>query len=180
MKKEKVESPVQPEEISADPKTVPADLLEKKENELKELNERHLRLLADFENYKKRTSRDHLESMKYAQEPAIREILPILDNLERALFHSKESKDINQLNEGLNLIMKQSQEILTQLGVTPIPAKGEVFDPTKHQAISQVETDDLEENRVVDEVSKGYFFKDRILRPSMVSVSRKKNGESNE
>ncbi|MHB8483630.1 MAG: nucleotide exchange factor GrpE [Nitrospiria bacterium] len=176
MEEEKVENLVQPEETPAAPQTVPAELLERKEQEFKELNEKYLRLMADFENYKKRTSRDHLESMKYAQEPALREILPILDNLDRALFHSKESKDINKLNEGLQLIMKQSQEILAQLGVTPIPGRGEVFDPTKHQAISQVETDELEENRVVDEISKGYFFKDHVLRPSMVSVSRKKNG----
>ncbi|MBI1820412.1 MAG: nucleotide exchange factor GrpE [Nitrospirae bacterium] len=175
MEEEKVESPVQPEEISTVPQIVPAERLEKKENEIKELKEKNLRLLAEFENYKKRTSRDQLESMKYAQEPALKEFLPILDNLERALFHSKESRDIDKLNEGLQLIMKQSQEVLTQLGVSPLPAKGEIFDPTKHQAISQVETDELEENRVVEEVSKGYFFKDRILRPAMVTVSKKKS-----
>ena len=176
MEEEKTESPVQPEEISTVLQTVPAERLEKKENEIKELKEKNLRLLAEFENYKKRTSRDQLESMKYAQEPALKEFLPILDNLERALFHSKESRDIDKLNEGLQLIMKQSQEALSQLGVSPLPAKGEIFDPTKHQAISQVETDDLEENRIVEEVSKGYFFKDRILRPAMVTVSKKKSG----
>jgi molecular chaperone GrpE len=152
-----------------------SDLLEKKAIELKEANDKYLRLVAEFENFKKRSSRDQLEYMKYAYEPVLREILPILDNLERAYFHSKESQDIEKFIEGLQLILKQGQEALTKLGVSPIPAKGELFDPMKHQAISQVETDEIAENHVVDEISKGYLFKDRVLRPSMVSVSKKKD-----
>ncbi len=151
-----------------------SDLLEKKAIELKEANDKYLRLVAEFENFKKRSSRDQLEYMKYAYELVLKEILPILDNLERAYFHSKESEDIQKLNEGLQLILKQGQEALTKLGVSPIPAKGELFDPMKHQAISQVETDEIAENHVVDEISKGYLLNDRVLRPSMVSVSKKK------
>ncbi|MBI1822805.1 MAG: nucleotide exchange factor GrpE [Nitrospirae bacterium] len=149
-------------------------LQEKKEKEIQELNDKHLRLIAEFENFKKRSSRDQLEYMKYAYEPALKEVLPILDNLERAFKHSKESEDIEKLNEGLQLILKQSQEVLLKLGVSPIPSKGEPFDPAKHQAITQIETDEVSENVVVDEISKGYLFKDRVLRPSMVSVSKKK------
>jgi molecular chaperone GrpE len=152
----------------------PADLLEKKEKELKELNDKYLRLTAEFENYKKRTSREQLDFMKYAFEPVLREYLPLLDNLERALFHSKESKDLNKLNEGLQLMIKQCQEVLSRFEVSPIPAKGEPFDPARHQAISQVETDEFPDNHVAEEVSKGYYYKDRVLRPTMVSVSRKK------
>lgn len=152
-----------------------SDLLEKKTIELKEANDKYVRLVAEFENFKKRSSRDQLEYMKYAYEPVLKEIIPILDNLERAYFHSKESQDIPKLIEGLHLILKQGQEALTKLGVAPISAKGELFDPMKHQAITQVETDEIAENHVVDEISKGYLFKDRVLRPSMVSVSRKKS-----
>jgi molecular chaperone GrpE len=151
------------------------DLLGKKEREMRELNDKYVRLIAEFENFKKRSSRDQLENLKYAHEPVLREILPIIDNLERAYYHSKESQDIQKLIEGLQLILKQSQEILSKLGVVPITAKGEAFDPMKHQAISQTETDEIPENHVVDEISKGYLFKDRVLRPSMVSVSKRKN-----
>lgn len=151
-----------------------SELLEKRASELKEANDKYLRLVAEFENFKKRSSRDQLESMKYAFEPVLKELLPILDNLERAYFHSKESQDIQKLIEGLQLILKQGEEALARLGVSPIPAKGELFDPMKHQAITQVETDEIAENHVVEEISKGYLFKDRVLRPSMVSVSKKK------
>ena len=149
-------------------------LLAKKEKEVQEINDKYIRLLAEFENFKKRSSRDQLEYMKYAYEPVLREILPVLDNLERAYFHSKESQDIQKLIEGLQLILKQSQEVLSKLGVSPILAKGAAFDPMQHQAISQVESDQVAENHVVDEISKGYVFKDRVLRPSMVTVSKKK------
>lgn len=160
--------------VGTDSQVGQADMLEKKEKELKELNDKYLRLFADFENYKKRTSREQLDFMKYAFEPVLREYLPLLDNLERALFHSKESKDLNKLNEGLQLMIKQCQEVLSRFEVSPIPAKGEPFDPTKHQAISQVETEELPANHVAEEVTKGYYFKDRVLRPTLVSVSRKK------
>jgi molecular chaperone GrpE len=182
MSQESSEPKLSPEEPSTEvnSSSAPQDekdlLLEKKEKEIQELNDKYLRLIADFENFKKRSSRDQLEYMKYAYEPVLREVLPILDNLERAFHHSKESEDIEKLNEGLHMILKQSQEILSKLGVLPIPSKGEPFDPMKHQAISQIETDEMAENIVVDEISKGYQFKDRILRPSMVSVSKKKNG----
>lgn len=156
--------------------TPPAlDPLEQKEKEIKELNDRHIRLVAEFDNYKKRSAREHLEFKKYAYEPVLLEILPILDNLERALFHTKESQEPSGIEEGLQLVIKQSKEVLSRLEVTPIPAKGEFFNPAIHQAISQVETEDMEDNRVVDEISRGYFFKDRVLRPAMVSVSRKKS-----
>ena len=148
--------------------------LDLKDKEIKAVNDKHLRLLAEFDNYKKRTAREQLDFKKYAYEPAILEILPIVDNLERAQFHTRDAQDINKIYDGLELIIKQSKEILSKLEVTPIPAKGEVFNPAVHQAIAQVETDEMEENRVVEEIARGYFFKDRVLRPAMVSVSKKK------
>ena len=176
MSQESTESKLTSSSIQNETESIRTETLEEKDKEIREANDKYLRLVAELENFKKRSSRDQLEYMKYAHEPVLREILPILDNLERAYYHSKESQDIQKLIEGLQLILKQSQEILSKLGVTPISAKGELFDPKKHQAISQVETDEFPENHIVEEISKGYLFKDRILRPSMVSVSKKKTG----
>lgn len=183
MSQESTESKVTSSSNQVDSESIPTDTLEEKENllekkdkEIREATDKYLRLVAELENFKKRSSRDQLEYMKYAYEPVLRDILPILDNIERAYYHSKESHDFQKLIEGLQLILKQSQEILSKLGVTSISAKGEVFDPIKHQAISQVETDEIPENHIVEEISKGYLFKDRVLRPSMVSVSKKKTG----
>jgi molecular chaperone GrpE len=170
--------PASPGEIRESSETLDSRdaLIQKKEKEIASLNDKYLRLSAEFDNFKKRASRDQLESLKYAYEPVLKEILPILDNLERAYFHSKENADVHKLIEGLALILKQSEEMLAKSGVSPIPAKGEPFDPARHQAISQSETDSMEENRVAEEISRGYLYKERVLRPSLVSVSKKKSG----
>lgn len=150
---------------------------EKKEQEAKEAQDRYLRTLADFENYKKRTQRDQAEALKYANEKLIREFLPVIDNLERALSHSRETRDFNRMMEGVELIHKQLLSALGKYGVTPIESLNQPFDPFLHQSIGQVEVEegsDAKENQVVGETQKGYYLNERVLRPSLVTIAKKK------
>lgn len=150
---------------------------EKKEQEAKEAQERFMRTLADFDNYKKRTQRDQADALKYANEKFIKELLPVIDNLERALAHSRETRDFDRMMEGVELIHKQLLSTLGKFGVAPIESLHQPFDPFLHQSIGQVEVEegsDAEENQVVGETQKGYHLNDRVLRPSLVLIAKKK------
>ena len=149
--------------------------LQKKEQAANESQNRYLRTLADFENYKKRAQKEQIEQAKFANEKLINEFLPVIDNLERALLHSKETKDFDKMLEGIGLIQKQLLSVLGKFGVRPIESLNQPFDPFLHQSIGQVESEDSnEENQVVGETQKGYFLNERVLRPSLVLVSKKK------
>jgi len=146
--------------------------LEAKELEAKQNHERFLRQLAEMENFKKRTAREKEETIKYGNEGLVRDLLPILDNLERAVEHAQGGGNGKPLLEGIEMILKSLLEVLQKHGVTQISAKGELFDPQKHEAFAQVESEDLEANTVVEELHKGYLQFDRLLRPSLVSVAK--------
>ncbi|HLG21355.1 MAG TPA: nucleotide exchange factor GrpE, partial [Candidatus Manganitrophaceae bacterium] len=151
--------------------------VEKKDQTAREAYDRYLRTLADFENYKKRAQKEKLEQAQFANEKLIKELLPVVDNLERALSHAKETNDFDKMVEGLELIYKQILSGLGKFGVTPIESLNRPFDPLLHQSIGQVESEEgssAEEDRVVSETQKGYFLNDRVLRPSLVVVSKKK------
>ena len=152
--------------------------VEEKEKEVKEHQDRLLRVAADLENYKKRMAREKEEWVKFANEDLIKSILPFVDNLERAVNHSEKTEDIQSLVEGLKLTVRQLLNILNKFGVSPIEALGKPFDPTVHEAMLVVETDQHEANRVVEEFQKGYLLNDRLLRPAMVSVSKPLEGEA--
>ncbi|MFQ5918224.1 MAG: nucleotide exchange factor GrpE [Candidatus Binatia bacterium] len=146
--------------------------LKAKELEAKQNHERFLRQLAELENFKKRTVREKEETIKYGNEGLIRDLLPILDNLERAVEHAQGGGNGKPLLEGIEMILKSLLEVLQKHGVTQISAKGEPFDPQKHEAFAQVESEELEANTVVEELHKGYLQFDRLLRPSLVSVAK--------
>ncbi|MEE8075647.1 MAG: nucleotide exchange factor GrpE [Candidatus Binatia bacterium] len=146
--------------------------LEAKELEAKQNHERFLRQLAEMENFKKRTAREKEETIKYGNEGLVRDLLPILDNLERAVEHAQGGGNGKPLLEGIEMILKSLLEVLQKHGVTQISAKGEPFDPQKHEAFAQVESEDLKANTVVEELHKGYLQFDRLLRPSLVSVAK--------
>ena len=148
------------------------ELLEIKEAEAKENHERFLRSCADLENFKKRAAREKEEFFRFAQEGMIRELLPILDNLERAVEHSKAAKDLSGLVEGVDMTVKQFLQCLDKFGVKPITAVGERFDPTRHEAIMQVEEGDYDSDTVVGEHQKGYMLNDRLIRPCLVTVAK--------
>ena len=149
-----------------------------KELEAKNNYDLFLRQSADLENFKKRVAREKEEAFKYGNEALVKDLLPMLDNLERALEHAELEGDGKPLLEGIELVLKGFLEILEKHGVTQISAKGETFNPQKHEAFAQVESKDHEPNTVVQELHKGYFMRDRLLRPSLVSVA--KLPESNE
>jgi molecular chaperone GrpE len=153
--------------------------LAEKTREATETFDKWLRLRAEFENYKKRMQKEKADLMRFGNESLLKSILPILDNLERAVDHGKGLKENASLLEGVELTLKQFLDTLERFGVKPVPAMGEVFDPEKHEAISYQESDQ-EPHRVISEVLKGYLFHERLLRPAKVIVSREKASSKTE
>lgn len=167
--------------------TVIADLrkqLEAKELEAKNSYERYLRQAAELDNFKKRTGREREEAIRFANEALIKDLLPVVDNLERAVAHASGGGNGKPLVEGVEMVLKGLLDVLMKHGVVQITALGQLFDPSKHEAMAQVESDAHEPNSIVDELHKGYMLRDRLLRPALVSVAKaiksqeKKNDES--
>ena len=142
--------------------------------EVEALNDRLLRLHAEFENYKKRMARERSEFVKFANEALILEFLPVLDSLERALATARSAAEAQAVAEGLEIILRLFQTTLEKVGVKVIEALEREFDPNLHQAAAQVESPDGRDNIVMEEVRKGYLLEGRLLRPSMVKVSKVK------
>jgi molecular chaperone GrpE len=155
------------------------ELLQSKEQEAKANEDKFLRQAAELENYKKRVAREKEDAIRFANEGLVRDLLPVLDNLERAVEHARSGGDGKPLLDGIEMVLQTCLEALGKHGVTQISAKGEVFDPEKHEAYAQVETEDLPSNTVVDEVHRGYFLRDRLLRPSLVSVAKSSGKKGN-
>ncbi|GKS10197.1 nucleotide exchange factor GrpE [Paenibacillus chitinolyticus] len=136
-----------------------------------ESQQRLLRAQADFDNFRRRTRQEKEEFAKYASLKLIEQMLPVIDNFDRALVSSRETQDFEALTKGIEMVYRQLGQVVTQEGLTPIEAVGQPFNPEFHQAIMQVESDEHEEGIVVEEVQKGYMLKDKVIRPSMVKVS---------
>lgn len=134
------------------------------------LLDRLARLQAEFENARKRNVREQADFREYATADAVKNFLPVLDNFNLALRSQKDSSDA-ALRSGMELIRKQLEDVLSRMGVQPIPAQGEPFDPRVHEAIEMVESSDHEDHEVIDELQRGYKLKDRLLRPAMVRVA---------
>lgn len=148
-----------------------ADLKERTA-EVNAVNDRLLRLHAEFENYKKRASRERSEFVRFANEGLILELLPVVDSLEHAVATSRTGGKVQDFAEGVDIILRLFQTTLEKVGVKPIEALGREFDPNFHQAVTQVEATDGRDNIVVEEVRKGYLLEGRLLRPAMVKVSK--------
>jgi molecular chaperone GrpE len=144
-----------------------------RDRECSEAKDRYLRLYAEFENYKRRAQRDQQDYTKFAAEKVLKELLPVLDNLERAVSHAREAHADASIVDGMALIVRQFHDVLQKCGCEPIEAVGKPFDPAFHQALAQIESAEREPETVVDEAQRGYVLHGRILRPSMVTVSRK-------
>ena len=142
------------------------------EDQLRQEKERVLRIAADSENFKKRLQREKEEQTRYANEAFMRELLPVIDNLERALQHSAPTPGQNSLLEGLTMTLKGFTDTLARFGCTPVEAIGKPFDPNFHEAVSQEESAEVAPNTVLKELQKGYLLKERLLRPAMVIVSK--------
>ncbi|WP_353507085.1 MULTISPECIES: nucleotide exchange factor GrpE [unclassified Bacillus (in: firmicutes)] len=153
-----------------------AALLQERVDELQakltETEGRTLRLQADFENYKRRVQLDKQAAEKYRSQSLVSDILPALDNFERAMQVEANDEQMKSLLQGMDMVYRQLLEALTKEGVEAIEAVGKPFDPHEHQAVMQVEDSAFESNAVVEEFQKGYKLKDRVIRPSMVKVNQ--------
>jgi molecular chaperone GrpE len=165
-----------PEENPTDAVTQPARPVSGEGTELQKIrSERDLlldrlaRMQAEFENARKRAVREQQDFRDYALMDAIRNLLPVLDSFERAL---KASREKSEFRNGVELIYKQLEAALMKLGVQPITAKGEPFDPHLHEAVEMVDTTEAADHQVLEELQRGYKLKDRLLRPAMVKVAR--------
>ena len=164
-----------------DPLSDLAEQLKHKEQEAQENYDRLLRVSAEFENYKKRASREMEEFRKFSNQSLIKEMLSVVDNLELAMSSTNGHEAIDKgLLEGLEMTHREILKVFEKFDVKPISASGQPFDPTYHEAVMQEETDELPENTVVNELQKGYLIHNRLLRPSMVVVakSKPKNNDS--
>lgn len=140
-------------------------------DELKALNDRYLRQAAEFENYKRLAQRDQREQIRFGNEQLLKELLPVVDNLERAVKSAKDNGGSGALLQGIDLTLKQLTAALGKFGVQAIATVGQPFDPTTHQAVSHAPSETVPADHVVEEFQKGYRLHDRILRAAMVSVS---------
>jgi molecular chaperone GrpE len=141
------------------------------EQKAEENYQKFLRVQADLDNFRRRTRKEKEDQAKYASSGLIEQLLPALDNFERALEASKGTQDINSLVKGIEMVFNQVDQALTAEGLEVISSVGEVFDPNVHQAVMQVESEEYESGVVVEELQKGYRLKDKIIRPAMVKVS---------
>lgn len=146
--------------------------LREKEAEAKTNYDLFLRERAELENFKRRMQREQAEALRFANEPLVRDLLPAIDNLERAVEHARGGGNGQPLVEGVALVLRSLLEILEKYGVSRVGAKGEPFDPTRHEAMAQIESADLAPNTVVDEHCPAYLLHGRLLRPALVTVAK--------
>jgi molecular chaperone GrpE len=148
--------------------------LEKSKKETEDMKIKYVRLLADFENVKKRTKKEVQDIRKYSTTSLLKDFLPIIDNMQRALEHSKldDTNPNDPLIEGIKLVHKQFISTLEKYLVTPFESLNKPFDPKVHEALQMMETEDFEDNMIVNEYEKGYFIGERLLRPAKVIVAK--------
>jgi molecular chaperone GrpE len=156
------------EEVSA--LAAAEDKLRSVQKDLQELKDRHLRKLAEFENHKKRSERERQEYFKIALAGFAHDFLPILDNFERAIAHARKEDLESDFGQGIMIIRKQLGELWKRYGLVPIDTSG-AFDPNLHEAVATEKTDQVPPNTIVEELQKGYFLNDRLIRPSFVKVA---------
>jgi molecular chaperone GrpE len=152
----------------------PATPLEEAQAEIARIRDQLLRTAADFDNFRKRTRREVDDAHKRGKEELLRELLPVFDNLERAFLHAGQASDAKAVADGVGMVLKQFGDTLGKVGIKRIAAVGVAFDPSLHEAIQQVETNDHPAGTIVAEVQPGYAMGDRLVRASMVVVAKPK------
>lgn len=136
-----------------------------------------LRLKAEFENFKKRTDKEKVEFLSFANQSLIYELLDIIDNFERAVDAADKTNDHKLLHQGVEMILKNLHSLLKEKGLSKIESVGQIFDPAKHEAISQVESDEKSDHTIVEELQTGYTINGRVIRPAKVKVSVKPDAQ---
>ncbi|MFC1824100.1 nucleotide exchange factor GrpE [Thermodesulfobacteriota bacterium] len=172
------------QEISEKPleKMVKPELIEKAEEfqaESARNYDLYLRSQAEMENLRKRAQKDKEEWIKFSNEALIKNLLGVMDNLEKAIEHSQNDNSLQALREGIELTLKGLQDTLKKSGLEAVKAEGEPFDPCFHEAVSQLEDDDSEAGTILQELQKGYVLNERLIRPAMVVVNKGKPADSN-
>jgi molecular chaperone GrpE len=173
----KEEEPAGEKEIEASREENLRKELDNLKKQLDEEKDRHLRLNADFDNFKKRTLKEREEFIKYANEKLILELIDVWESLERGIENAKKTNNNVKLIEGIELVHKQFKNVLEKNGMTSIKALGEKFDPYKHEAMMQTFTDECEEDTILEEFARGYILNGKVIRYSKVRVSKKKESE---
>ncbi len=164
------EEPADPETVGALVENAANDTeLQRLKAERDSLLERLARMQAEFENARRRATREQQEFREFATADAVKAMLPVVDNFERAL---RAKSNAAEFRDGVELIYKQLRDVFAKLGVQPIAAEGEPFDPRLHEAVEMVETEDAPDQTVVEELQSGYRIRERLLRPSMVKVAK--------
>jgi len=154
--------------------------LKEKEGLLQLEKDKYLRLMAEFENYKKRTDKEKLQIGSFASEKVLLELLPSLDSFDRALSSFNKDHSSEDVFSGVQLIYKQIQDTLTKLGVEKLKCIGNLFDPEFHEAFLQQENDDVDENVVLDVIKNGYTYKNKVIRHAQVIISKKSNDKADD
>lgn len=163
---------VRPAEESPAKETPAKDPLEEAKADISKLRDQLLRTAADFDNYRKRSRRDVDDAHKKGSEEMLRTLLPVFDNLERAVVHAEQGNDAKAIAEGVRMVLKQFTDSIGKVGIKRVAGVGLPFDPLVHEAIQQIETNDHPAGTVVAEVQPGYMLGDRLLRAAMVVVAR--------
>ncbi|WP_411347560.1 nucleotide exchange factor GrpE [Paenibacillus sp. WLX2291] len=145
--------------------------LERVQAQADDQTQRLLRAQADFDNFRRRTQKEKEDLAKYASAGLITELIPVIDNFERAMATKPDSPELESFSKGVDMIFRQLSDVLKNTGLTPMESVGQPFNPEFHQAVMQVESDEHEEGTVVEELQKGYILKDKVIRPAMVKVS---------
>ncbi|GAQ94722.1 molecular chaperone GrpE [Thermodesulfovibrio aggregans] len=177
--KDEIQESKKSEEISYEGAAIedkPRDIIENLQNELDQQKNKYLRLYAEFENYKKMVQKERDELINYANEKLIKDLLPVIDNFELAIKHASDglnSQWLESLKKGVENALKEFLRILEKYGLKQMETVGQVFNPELHHAVSTVETTDVDDNIVVEELRKGYMYKNKLLREPLVAVSRK-------
>jgi len=148
------------------------DALDAKIREVEELQNRNLRLMAEFDNARKRAAREREDYARFANESLLRELLPVLDNFDRALQAAKGEPGSGAVTAGIELIQRELVRVLEKFGAVPFQSVGQSFDPERHEAVARVATTDQPEMTVVAETARGYLLNGRVLRPALVTVAK--------
>lgn len=172
-KEESVQEEQEPidEEIEDEEAVVSMEDYQKLLKEQEETKERLLRVQAEYDNFRKRTQREKEAALKYRAQEVIEELLPVMDNFERALQVEAKDEAAKNIIQGVDMIYRQLQTVLENQGVKEIKTDGEIFDPNLHQAIAQVNEEGFESGQITETLQKGYELKDRVIRPAMVKVN---------
>lgn len=170
VQEEITEQEAAPETEQAGTETIDSVLAEERARN-EELSQRLLRLQADYDNFRRRTQKEKEDMAKFAASSLLEKLLPVIDNLERAIASAKQTENVDTLVQGIDMVFRQMMEALKAEGAVPIEAVGQPFDPHYHQAVMQEASDQYESGIVSEEFQKGYMLKDKVIRPAMVKVT---------